>query len=443
MKKIIEALKKYCPLSLRSLLVFLIVMGFGAALCSSLQQVTTSDTHVPIIFVLMVLIIALLTDGYFYGILAAVISVFAVNWAYTYPYMKLDFTIYGYPLTFITMLAVGVVTSMLASRHKEAEKLRMETLEERMRASLLRSVSHDLRTPLTSISGSISAVLDDETMGSATRRELLSNARDDADWMCRMVENLLSATHMSAGSEIAKSDELIEEVIVEAVQKFRVKHPDITVSVRCPDEPIFVPLNVMLTEQLIMNLLDNAVIHGGADEITVTVKVLGDGTTGVYVRDNGRGIDPKLLPHLFDGSLEPGGEKGGDGNRFMGIGLAVCSAIAKAHGGSISAHNPNSGGAEFLFTLSKGEANAAKKRVTTIIIQSYNCGVCLKNASRNANAITYQKKITPLNPFLPKKVFPNFFCLKLLIRFKISPVELMINPTATENPKNLNIVKIE
>ena len=146
-------LKKYMPLSWKGWLIFLCAMVGGATVCAFLSQITTSDVHVPMIFVLVVLVISLLTDGYFYGILAAVVSVFAVNWAFTFPYMKLDFSIYGYPLTFITLLAVGVAASTLMSTTKAWERLRQESEMEKMRANLLRSISHDLRTPLTSING--------------------------------------------------------------------------------------------------------------------------------------------------------------------------------------------------------------------------------------------------------------------------------------------------
>ena len=108
-------LKKYFPMSAKGWLIYFVAMGLASALCALLQKVSTSDVHVPMIFVLMVLIIALMTDGYFYGFLAAVTSVIAVNWAFTYPYAELNFTIYGYPLTFVTMLAVGFAVSTLAA----------------------------------------------------------------------------------------------------------------------------------------------------------------------------------------------------------------------------------------------------------------------------------------------------------------------------------------
>lgn len=354
MKRLKEYLIEYCPMSVKDWLICLSAMTFGAVVCILLKRITTTDTHVPIIFVLMVLVTALLTNGYFYGILASLASVFAVNWAFTFPYMKVDFSLIGYPLTFFTMLAVSIAASMLATGTKQAEKLKREREAEKMRANLLRSVSHDLRTPLTAIGGSISAVLENEHMDGDTKRKLLENARQDAEWLYRMVENLLSVTQISGSAQLHKVDELVEEVIGEAVVNFRKKNPDIAVEVSLSEDPVFVPMDAMLIEQVIRNLLDNAVIHGETtDHIRITIREY-DGFVRISIRDNGKGIRQNILPHLFDGTLEPGGELT-DNNRFMGIGLAVCRTIVKAHGGDIFAENEKSGGAVFSFTLPKGE----------------------------------------------------------------------------------------
>ena len=173
-----QGLRLYFRLYPRGWLIFLLTLGAASAICALLQRITSSDVHVPMIFVLAVLVVSLATDGFFYGLLAAVVSVVGVNYAFTYPYMKLDFSIYGYPLTFMTMLAVGFACSTLASMLRLQEQHRAQAERERVRAELLRAVSHDLRTPLTSISGSITTVLEEgETLGADARRELLIGAR--------------------------------------------------------------------------------------------------------------------------------------------------------------------------------------------------------------------------------------------------------------------------
>jgi len=355
MIKIKKFCKKYFPVCLKDWFIFLVTIFATSAFCLFLQDVSDSDFHVPLIFVLAVLVISLLTDGYFYGCFSAFLSVFAVNWAFTYPYFKMDFSIYGYPLTFMTMLTVGIATSMLTSRLRAQEKLRLESEKEKMRANLLRAVSHDLRTPLTAISGSINAVLEDgKNLGDNECRELLSDAKQDAEWLCRMVENLLSITKIS-GEEvhnIRKEPEILEEVFSEAVVNFKKKYPDVRVSVTVPETLIFVPMDAMLIEQVLFNLMDNSVRHGIETTHIKISAVLDKEHVNIMVSDNGRGINSKILTHLFEDTIKP--DDSVDKTRGMGIGLLVCRTIIQAHGGSISAHNLSSGGACFSFTLELG-----------------------------------------------------------------------------------------
>ena len=350
MKKLKKQLNKFFPMCLKDWLVFFATMGLTSVVCQTLKGVSGSDVHVPMIFVLAVLIIALLTDGYFYGTLAALISVVGVNWAFTYPYYKLDFSIYGYPLTFMTMLAVGFAVSTLTSRVKEQERIRLESEKEKMRANLLRAISHDLRTPLTSIS----AVLESGGSLDGTQcTELLQDAKKDADWLCRMVENLLSITRIS-GDEvrgIQKEDEALEEVLSEVVLNFRKKNPDIEVSVTVPDTLLFVPMDAMLIEQVVLNLLDNAVSHGKTTSKIRINASAGSEYVTITVADNGKGIDTAVMKHLFDGSLQLRSRETADNSRSMGIGLLLCRTIVEAHGGQIGACNLPGGGASFTFTL--------------------------------------------------------------------------------------------
>ena len=199
---------------LRNWLILIASLGIACLVCAMLHKVADSDFYVSLIFVLAVTVISLLTDGYFYGIIASVLSVIGTNYAFTYPYMKLNFSIYDYPITFITMLAVSLVISTLTTSAKESERIRHEAQQAQLRSNLLRAVSHDLRTPLTSIIGSISTVMDEgEHLSLEEQRLLLGDAKADAEWLVRMVENLLSITRMSDKEQvcITRSPELVEE----------------------------------------------------------------------------------------------------------------------------------------------------------------------------------------------------------------------------------------
>lgn len=338
---------------LRNWLISIAVLGVAWIICTAIKTAAdTDDFYVPLVFVLSVLVISLLTDGYFYGILASFVSVLGVNWAFTYPYMELNFTIYGYPVTFITMLTVSIVISTLTTRVQEQEKLRHESEQAELRANLLRAISHDLRTPLTSIIGSVSTVIDQPELDVKHRNILLNGAKSDAEWLVRMVENLLSITRISGDvADISKSPELLEEIIGECAAKFNKRGYGIKLSVSVPDDIITVNVDAILIEQVVMNLLENAVHHGKTvGEIRLSTFVDG-GTAHVSVADDGAGIEPAIMNDLFKGQIAPT-----DNNKFRGIGLAVCQTIVRAHGGEIFARNSSDGGAVFEFTLPMEDA---------------------------------------------------------------------------------------
>ena len=356
MSKTIRPIKKYFKLSTKSWIIFSAFMMLGFLICLLLQKITTSDVHVPLIFILVVLLISLNTEGYFYGFLASLLSVFAVNWAFTYPYFKLDFSIYGYPLTFITMLAVGIAASTLGAISIEREKIKAESEREKISANLLRSVSHDLRTPLTAISGSISTVLENEGLKEDEKRELLTNAKENAEWLCTIIENLLSITKISGKSTLSKTEELIEEVLSEAAEKFKKNNPDVSVSITCPQDPIFIPMDSTLIEQVLLNLMDNSVKHGKTtSHIYINAIDNDESFIEIHVLDDGTGIDNNIISSLFDGTLLLNASDNEEKSKFMGIGLSVCRTIVEAHNGTIKALNNNDFGAEFIFTLPKGE----------------------------------------------------------------------------------------
>ena len=145
---------------LKNSLTTLGILSLVSGLCLLLQLISEADTHVPLLFVLAVVLVSRFTEGYAYGILASIVSVIGVNYVFTYPYFQIDFSMTGYSLTFFVMLTVAWCVSALTTQIKNQEKLRREAETEKMRGNLLRAVSHDIRTPLTAISGAASALLE-------------------------------------------------------------------------------------------------------------------------------------------------------------------------------------------------------------------------------------------------------------------------------------------
>ena len=343
---------KLFPCSLRDALVTCAILACAAGLCIVLQRVSdSSDGFASPVFVLAVLLVSRFTTGYLFGILASVLGVVCVNFIFTYPYWAMNFTLAGYPLTTLVFLVASIMTCALTTQARQSERLRAENEKEKMRANLLRSVSHDIRTPLTSIVGSTSVLLEDPDLPHHERQELLEDIRNEAQWLIRIVENLLSITRIGdTQAKIVTVPEPAEEILGETARKFRRRFPDITVSVSVPDELLMVPMDAVLIEQVLSNLLENAATHGKTTS-AIHISVCDEGSFACFsVQDDGQGISAQYLPTLFDGTLKHSETASGDGKRNMGLGLSVCLAIIRAHGGTMDARNLPSG-AEISFRL--------------------------------------------------------------------------------------------
>ena len=292
----------------------------------------------PTVFVLGVFLIAWRTQGYFWGIASSLASVMAVNYAFTYPYWAFNLIRPECLASAVVMLIVSIMTSTLTTQLKRQEQMKAEAEKERMRGNLLRAVSHDLRTPLTHI-------------------KLLSDVCADAQWLVRMVENLLSVTRVDAATvRLSKNGTVLEELIDAVLVKFRKHYPDIDVHVEIPEEFVSIPMDAMLISQVLMNLLENAVFHAkGMENLRLRVEVKGSWAY-FYVEDDGCGFPEEKLSRLFTGMLDS--EAPTDQSRSsMGIGLSVCSAIIKAHGGEIWANKRAGGGTEVGFRLEMEDEN--------------------------------------------------------------------------------------
>ena len=320
-----------------------------------IQKLFTTQTLVSMIFVFGVFLISLKTHGYSYGIAAAIASVFAVNFAFTYPYYVFDFFVEKSILSAVIMLVVAVSTSTLNIRIRDQEKLRSENEKERLRGNLLRAISHDLRTPLTSIYGSTSTLISKyDALPKEQQLKLLDEIQEDSEWLIRMVENLLSVTRIDdAKVEVVKTPTVLDELIDSVLMKFSKKHPNQKVITRIPDDFVDIPMDSILIEQVLLNLLENAVFHAkGMTELILSVSLVGDKAV-FEVSDNGCGIPEEALNRIFTGSYKKSAAPV-DGTRSnLGIGLSVCAAIIKAHGGEITAENRIGGGAVFHFSLER------------------------------------------------------------------------------------------
>ena len=333
------------------------ILVSASLICIIMQQFSESDTHVPLLFVLAVLFISRFTDGYLYGIVASMIAVVGVNYVFTYPYFEINFNLAGYPLTSVVMLAVACSVSALTTQIKRQEQIRLEVEKEKMRGNLLRAVSHDIRTPLTSMMGAASVLSDNyEDLTDEERKEFAGNMKAEAQWLIRIVENLLTITRIENGdngTQIVKEEELVEEIVSSAVLKFKKRFPDVEIVVKMPEELLLVPMDGVLIEQVLVNLLENAVFHGKTtSKVEIRVEEQ-ENRVFFFVEDNGDGIREAVLPHIFEGSLQSETGKESDSKRNMGIGLSVCMTIVKAHKGSMKAENRKTGGARFVFWLPK------------------------------------------------------------------------------------------
>ena len=317
----------------RDTLRMLLLLGAAVAVCSVLSRVhDDNNPFAVLIFVLAVAIVALVTNGYVWGVLASVIGVFCVNYMFTYPFWSFDMSITGYPLTFVVMLVVSVVISTLTTRVKQTERLRYEIESEKLRADLLRALSHDLRTPLASIEGADSLLLEQPDLSEAERRTLLEQIRQETRWLTRITENMLSVTRM-AGEQVSlhRTDEVVEEIVDSAVMKLRRSRHALPVTVIRPQEILTAPMDATLMEQVLLNLLENAALHGGrVKNITLTARRRND-KAELRVEDDGVGLDSHGLENVFDG-MRTRSEQTGSDRRNMGVGLRQLLHHAAAGG---------------------------------------------------------------------------------------------------------------
>ena len=234
----------------------------------------------------------------------------------------------------------------------EREEIRLAMEREKQRSMLLRSVAHDLRSPLTALSGACSLLADNyDALDNAQRKKLAQDMSEEIIWLTSLVENILSMTRINeAQLVIHKQEEVVDDVVTEAVSHTARLFSERPFSVRLPDEVVTAPMDGKLIVQVIVNLLENAARHTPPGRaVSLEVEASGE-TLRVRVTDEGEGVPQEVSARLFErfAALERSVSDAGQG---LGLGLAICKAIVEAHGGRIGVEPNSPRGARFFFTL--------------------------------------------------------------------------------------------
>lgn len=251
--------------------------------------------------------------------------------------------------TVVSQMAL-VLDRELINNERERIKLVMES--ERSKSNLLRSISHDIRTPLTGIMGASSLILDSyESLEDENIKRLASDINEEAARLIHSVQNILDMTRISEGRlVVTKEFEAVDDLINQAVTQVTWLRNTDRLKVTVPDEILLVECDGRLMVQVLVNLLDNAYKHSGSDSMIELKAGKENHKVAIEVSDNGPGIDKAIETRLFEEYVTLP-RNSSDSNRGVGLGLSICKSIIDAHGGVISAYNKPAGGAVFRIEL--------------------------------------------------------------------------------------------
>lgn len=261
-------------------------------------------------------------------------------------------------LAFQQELVIKTVATQLGAAldreysYREREEIRIAMERERLRSMLLRSVAHDLRSPLTALTGASSLLADKfDSLSIEEQKKLAADISDEMIWLTNLVENILNMTRIGENQLVLhKEDEVVDDVVNQAVSHMSRLLQNRPFEVLLPDEVISLPMDGKLIVQVLVNLLDNAIKHTPPDR-HIGLKASVAGSSVLFeVQDDGNGLNADTACRLFNG---PAAQNNNivDGKRGMGMGLVICKAIVEAHGGKIWAENRAAGGARFVFSL--------------------------------------------------------------------------------------------
>ena len=227
---------------LRDGLITLVLLVLAFLIAMTVDSLFEAQPLIPLFFVLAVFWVSQLTEGYFWGIASSLFSVLAVNFVFTYPFLAFDFEVVENLVSAVIIMVVSISTCTLTQKHRRHEMLKAEFEKEKIRGSLLRGVSHDLRTPLTAIYGASSTISENyDLLSDDDKKQMLKGIQEDSQWLIRMVENLLSITKMeNEHVKLSKFPVVVEELVGTALEKFQRRYPYQKTELCLPPELIIV-----------------------------------------------------------------------------------------------------------------------------------------------------------------------------------------------------------
>ena len=240
--------------------------------------------------------------------------------------------------------------------YEKQEETQIQIQRERLRADMLRTISHDLRTPLTGIMGSASTMIDNfETVSDDIKKSFLHNIYDDAGWLNELVENILSMTRFDEGRiNLNIEQEAAEEIVAEAIGHVKKRASGHGIFAEMPADIVLLEVDGVLITQVLVNLLGNAINYTPEGSIITVSLSRGENDVFFEVSDNGPGISEDDLPHMFE-RFYSRHDKAYGARRGSGLGLSLCKSIIEAHGGKIAITNNKPHGTAVRFCIpSKG-----------------------------------------------------------------------------------------
>lgn len=360
--------KKYTPITvLKESALCVIVLALATLIGYVFKAFSLTDTNIIMLYIIAVLVISLITSKVLYSLICSAVCVILFNFFFTYPEFSLFAHAAGYPVTFITMFITAFIAGSLANKlkrktmiaeqnAKEKEEAALLAQNEKLRANMLRSISHDLRTPLTSISGNASTLISaGSTLDEASKQQIYTDIHSESMWLIELVENLLYATRIEDGKmQLSLSVEIMDDLIQESVKHIRRTHPKREINVEMHDEIVPVIADANLIVQVIINLMDNAVKYSEENtQITVSMKKENDFAV-ISVADAGVGIPQSEKDKVFE-MFYTCGNRSYDSRRSLGLGLSLCKSIVDSHGGTITVKDNQPKGTVVSFTLPVGK----------------------------------------------------------------------------------------